>query len=316
MAREVGVSQGSVSGWLNGAVPKMDKIARIAEVLQVTPDRLLFPLKYSAPFDEAETVAELSGADEKKKKLIYNDEVMRRSAHLNDDQMSFVTGARAKLRHARENKGYSLSQMARLLGYSDVGTYIAIEEGRSQMGEKMARKAANLLGLDVSDLMSGSDHPVERGAVTGTFGAVPEIRMTEGMKAKFVPLISLAECGPDMIWTDEGYTGDGVLAIDCTDPKAFAVKLSGDSMQPKYDAGDKAIIFPSCQPFNGDLVLAKLKDEHGGDVMIKLYQASAGNVTLSSYNPAYAPIVWPRSAFAFIYPVDQILHSLRNRNRS
>lgn len=239
----------------------------------------------------------------------------RSAGRTTEDHAPYLTGARAKLRHAREAKGLTQAQMAKQMGYSKVSTYIDIEEGRSQMGEKMARKAADLLGLDVSELMDGSDHPIDRTPSVGTFGAVPDIQMPPGMKAKFVPLISLAECGPDMVWTDDGYNGEGVLAIDCADPKAFAVKLSGDSMQPKYDAGDKAIVFPSAQPYNGDVVLAKLKEEHGGDVMIKLYQSSGGTVTLSSYNPVYKDIVWPRTAFAFIYPVDQILHSLRNRNR-
>lgn len=47
MAKAVGVSQGAVSGWLNGAMPKMDKITSIANVLGIDPDELLNPSKYS-----------------------------------------------------------------------------------------------------------------------------------------------------------------------------------------------------------------------------------------------------------------------------
>jgi SOS-response transcriptional repressor LexA len=186
-----------------------------------------------------------------------------------------------------------------------------IEEGRSQMGEKMAIKAANILGIDVEELMRGSDHLVDRSPSGGTFGAIPDIHLPPGMTAKFVPLLSLAECGPSMTWTDDGYAGEGVLAINCKDPKAFAVKLSGDSMSPKYDAGDTAIIYPSHTPCNGDVVLARLDDQHGGDVMIKLYQKSADTITLSSYNPVYQPMQYPRESFALIYPVAQITKNLR-----
>ncbi|MFZ2279510.1 MAG: LexA family transcriptional regulator [Prosthecobacter sp.] len=228
-----------------------------------------------------------------------------------EDASAYVTGARAKLKTAREAKGMTQAELAKAIGYSDLGIYQNIEDGRSQMGEKMAIKAAKILGIDVSDLMDGSDHLVDRSPSGGTFGAVPDIRLPPGMTAKFVPLLSLAECGPSMTWTDEAYAGEGALVFDCKDPKAFAVKLSGDSMQPKYDAGETAIIYPSFQPRNGDVVLARLDDEHGGDVMVKVYQKSADVVTLSSYNPVYQPMSYPRDSFALIYPVAQITKNLR-----
>ena len=228
-----------------------------------------------------------------------------------EDPAVHVTGARARLRKAREAKGITPEEFAKSIGYSDPGIYRNIEEGRSQMGEKMARKAAKVLGIDVEELMSGSDHLVDRSPSGGTFGAIPDIILPKGMTAKFVPLLSLAECGPSMTWTDDGYAGEGVLAINCKDPKAFAVKLNGDSMSPKYDAGDTAIIYPSHTPCNGDVVLARLDDAHGGDVMIKLYQKSADTITLSSYNPVYQPMTYPRASFALIYPVAQITKNLR-----
>jgi SOS-response transcriptional repressor LexA len=225
-----------------------------------------------------------------------------------------VTGARAKLKAAREAKGMTPKQLAEAVGYS-LGVYQNIEDGRSSMGEKMARKIAKVLDIDVEDLTNGSDHMIDRGPTSGTFGAVPDIGLPPGMTAKYVPLISLAQCGPNMVWTDDGYAGEGVIAFNCKDPKAFAVRLNGDSMQPKYDPGDTAIIYPSFPPANGDVVLARLDESHGGDVMIKLYQSRANDVTLMSYNPIYPPQTWPRSAFACVYPVDQVLKQLRSGNR-
>lgn len=219
-------------------------------------------------------------------------------------------GARFKLRQARQAKGLSASQLAKAVGYS-LSVYQDIEDGRSQMGEKMAKKVAGVLGIEVEELTNGSDHPIDRHPSGGTFGAIPDIKLPPGMTAKYVPLLSLAQCGPDIAWTDDAYAGEGVVAFNCKDPKAFAVRLSGDSMAPKYDAGDTAIIYPSHQPRNGDVVLARLDDAHGADVMVKVYQSSAGNVTLNSYNPVYQPMSWPRSAFAFIFPVAQVTKNLR-----
>ncbi|MBB5033153.1 S24 family peptidase [Prosthecobacter vanneervenii] len=229
------------------------------------------------------------------------------AGHTTEEVASYVTGARGKLRHAREAKGYTPAQMAKRMGYSQVGTYIDIEEGRSQMGEKMARKAAEILDLDVSELMSGSDHPIERGAVVGTFGAVPDIHLPPGMTAKYVPLLAMAQCGPNMAWDDGGYTHQGFLAFNPEDPKAFAVTLAGDSMMPRIEPGDVALIYPSQQPKNGKVVLARLNEDKGGDVLVKVYQANGDTITLSSYNHgAYPPMQFHRGDFAWIYPVAKI----------
>jgi len=219
---------------------------------------------------------------------------------------AYVTGARAKLQEARLAKGMTPAQLAKAIGYSQVSMYLDIEEGRSQMGEKMARKAAKILGIDVSELMDGSDHPVERGAAQGTFGALPDIQLPPGMKAKYVPLLAMAQCGTSMAWDDGGYTGEGFLAFNPQDPKAFAVTLSGDSMIPRIEPGDVALIYPSKPPKNGCVVIARLNEDNGGDVMVKLYQANGERVTLSSYNPAYPPMQYSRADFAWIYPVAKI----------
>lgn len=175
------------------------------------------------------------------------------------------------------------------------------------MSRKMAERVARELKVDIEDLLDGCDEPPSNGTAYGTVGETPDIALPQGMKARFVPLLSMAECGTNVIHLDEGYTHEGFLAFNPEDPKAFAVKLSGDSMQPVYGPGDVAVIYPSHPPRNGKVVIARLLDEHGGDVMFKLYQASLRTgVTLSSYNPAFPPITYGRECFAWIYPVDSV----------
>jgi SOS-response transcriptional repressor LexA len=221
-----------------------------------------------------------------------------------------ATGARAKLKLLREAKGLSQAQLAAASGYS-LGVYQNIEEGLARMSRQQAERVAKALGCDPEELTNGSDHPPSSSGAFGSFGETPDIALPPGMKAKYVPLLAMAECGPLMAWDDGAYTGEGFIVFDSKDPKAFAVKLSGDSMTPKYDSGDVAIVYPSFAPRNGDVVIARLDDDHGADVMFKLYQASADKVTLSSYNTVYPPIVWPRSVFTWIYPVAQVTKTLR-----
>lgn len=226
---------------------------------------------------------------------------------------SHTVTARAKLKAAREAKGLSIAALAKAVGYTP-SVYRDIEEGSSQMGEKMVAKVAKVLGIAPEDLTNGGDHVPERGAIRGTFGTVPQLRMGPGMESsrvKFVPLLSMAQCGTMHSYDDTAYAHDGFIAFDSKDPQAFAVTLAGDSMQPRYDAGDVAVVYPGSTARNGDLVIARLTDKEGGDVMFKVFQAAGEQVKLSSYNPTYQPLEWHRSAFQWVYPVASVTKVFR-----
>lgn len=215
---------------------------------------------------------------------------------------------RDQLRSARLAKGLTVKDLAKKVGYS-IDVYQEIEEGRSQMGEKMAHRVAEALDLPVSSLLGGSDHPADKGIPIGTFGAVPDILLPQGLKAKYVPLLSMAQCGTMRAYSDEIYTHQGFLAFNVTDPKTFAVTLAGESMMPDLKPGDVAIVSPGAPLKNGKPVLAKLNPEHGEDVMLKLYHSSGDQVTLTSVNPAYPPLQFPRSSFEWIYRVTNVNRS-------
>ncbi|WP_397379690.1 helix-turn-helix domain-containing protein [Prosthecobacter sp.] len=222
---------------------------------------------------------------------------------------SYNTGGRAKLKQLREAKGLTPKQLAELVGYS-LGVYQNIEEGHSNMSRKMAEKVAQALGCEVDGLLNGSDHPPANGTHHGTVGETPDLNMPPGQKARFVPLLSMAQCGSMMAYNDDAYDHSGFIAQNPKDSKAFAVTLAGDSMVPDFRPGDTAIIYPSTEPRNGTVVIARLNEDNGGDVMLKLYQKAGNSVTLSSYNPAYPPMTFPRDAFLWIYPVASVTRVL------
>lgn len=218
-------------------------------------------------------------------------------------------GGRARLKAARLAKFPRLKDFCKATGYTEL-IYRQIEDGSSNMSRKMAEKVAKVLGLEVSDLIDGSDHPPANGLHHGTVGETPEIVMPPGQKVRFIPLLSMAQCGGMMAYDDSAYDHSGFIALNPKDGKAFALTLAGDSMVPDIRPGDTAIVYPSFPPRNGCVVIAKLNDENGSDVMLKLYQQSGSTVTLSSYNPAYPPMTFPREAFQWIYPVSSVTRVL------
>lgn len=217
-----------------------------------------------------------------------------------------ITGGRGRLKALRIAAGFTdLGKFARSVGYSPL-IYDQIEDGPSNMSRKMAVKVAEKLGCSVEELLDGSEHVTSNGTHHGTVGETPEIGLPHGSKARYVPLLSMAQCGTMMAYDDSAYDHSGFIAIDPKDGKAFALTLAGDSMSPHIAPGDVAIVYPSKQPRNGCIVIAKLDDDHGGDVMLKLYQQSGDRVILSSYNPAYPPMDWLKRDFRWIYPVASI----------
>ncbi|PTX92783.1 hypothetical protein DB346_22965 [Verrucomicrobia bacterium LW23] len=107
-----------------------------------------------------------------------------------------------------------------------------------------------------------------------------------------------------------------VVPTDMKDESAFAVRLLGDSMEPRLYEGDIAIVTPGVPPANGDIVLGNLKGE---GLLCKILHMRLSSVEarhpvkLSSYNSAYPPMEYSRDDFHWIYPVAQMVRYVRRK---
>ncbi|MBT5752167.1 MAG: helix-turn-helix transcriptional regulator [Rhodospirillaceae bacterium] len=102
-----------------------------------------------------------------------------------------------------------------------------------------------------------------------------------------IPVIGYAQAGQSGFFDDGGYpVGSGwdeIVFPNVNDPTAYALEISGDSMEPLYRDGDTIIISPATDLRRGDRVVAKT---HDGEVMVKeLVRRSAHKVELRSINP-------------------------------
>jgi len=116
-----------------------------------------------------------------------------------------------------------------------------------------------------------------------------------------IPLIGMAQAGGQGFFDDGGYPAgagwDEVELPATTDPNAYALSISGDSMEPAYREGDAIIVSPAAPVRVGDRVVARAAD---GAVMAKiLRRRTASRIELESVNPAFpelkfaaADIIW------------------------
>jgi len=127
--------------------------------------------------------------------------------------------------------------------------------------------------------------------------AMPEARRTRTR----IPLIGLAQAGGSGFFDDGGYPAgagwDEVELPATADPNAYALSISGDSMEPVYRHGDAIVVSPAAPVRVGDRVVARNAE---GEVMAKLLtRRTATRIELTSLNPAFpvrgfaaAEIIW------------------------
>ncbi|MBB5692252.1 helix-turn-helix transcriptional regulator [Roseomonas sp. GCM10028921] len=110
-----------------------------------------------------------------------------------------------------------------------------------------------------------------------------------GRPSRRIPLIGLAQAGSSGYFDDGGYPVGGgwdeISLPEVGDPNAYALEISGDSMEPVFRDGDVIIVSPSAPVRRGDRVVVRTR---GGEVMAKeLMRQSAKRVELASLNPAH-----------------------------
>ena len=197
-------------------------------------------------------------------------------------------------------------EVARKCGIREPDALRRVIHGGYPLRESLAQTLASGLRLDLDRLLSGSDEPrlvgeglyVTAGSQVAAepptdYGAVPR------PQGKAVPLLGVAQAGPGN-WDDGAWSHEAVVFPTVADAKAFAVKVTGDSMSPHYLEGDLVLVYPSHAVRPGGIALV---GTDAGERMIKIYQRAGDQVILSSYNPAYPPLAYPQSQIVWAYPV-------------
>ncbi|MDJ0921000.1 MAG: helix-turn-helix transcriptional regulator [Henriciella sp.] len=138
------------------------------------------------------------------------------------------------------------------------------------------------------------------GASFDEFAALVEGNTSARMTA---PLIGMAQAGSDGFFDDAGFPCDtGWEEVEFPGASraegAYALEISGNSMEPAYREGDRIVVSPTEEVRRGDRVVVKTRK---GEVMAKvLNQRSDTAVELLSLNPEHPPRVLNPADIAWI----------------
>jgi phage repressor protein C with HTH and peptisase S24 domain len=112
------------------------------------------------------------------------------------------------------------------------------------------------------------------------------INADSGPATRAVPLIGFAEAGAGGYFDDGGFpVGEGwdeIAFPAVSDRHAYALEVSGHSMEPAYREGDVILVSPAAPIRRGDRVVVKTRS---GEVMAKeLKRRTAKSIELTSLN--------------------------------
>jgi len=123
--------------------------------------------------------------------------------------------------------------------------------------------------------------------------------------ARSIPLIGMAQAGADGFFDDGGYpvggAWDEVSIPEVGDPHAYALEISGDSMEPVYRDGDMVVVSPGAPTRRGDRVVVRTSR---GEAMAKqLVRRSARRIELRSLNPEHPDYAFDLPQVAWIHRI-------------
>ena len=126
-----------------------------------------------------------------------------------------------------------------------------------------------------------------------------------------VPVMTWASAAQPIPFEDLLNQVEERTQTECKDPNAFAIIIEGDSMEPKFFAGDCVVFARNSEPRSGDVVFARLKD---GRVFFKYYYRcgpEGTRVKLVSENANYSPVEVDRSELDCLFPAWEVKRQLR-----
>ncbi len=109
---------------------------------------------------------------------------------------------------------------------------------------------------------------------------------------RLVPVINKVSAGYPSDFNDLDYpvgiADDYVRCPDLHDPNAFAVRIVGDSMEPKFHEGDIVIFSPTAEVHNGDDCFVRFAMPHE-TAFKRVFFDSDNKVRLQPRNEKYSP---------------------------
>ncbi len=174
------------------------------------------------------------------------------------------------IKQLRSDKGLTQTQLGDSIGVAS-GNISRYESGINAPDFDRLEPLADALGVSVSDLFAMAE--------TGNVETAPEIKGT-------VPLISWVQAGHWNDVIDNLHPGEGerISTTYRVRKHTYALRVRGDSMEPKFPDGAILIVEPDENPEPGAYVIVR---HNGGEATFKQLMLDGNTRYLKPLNPRY-----------------------------
>ncbi|MFH1422552.1 MAG: XRE family transcriptional regulator [Planctomycetota bacterium] len=228
------------------------------------------------------------------------------------------------IKELRLKKGWTLRRLAQEVNKTPA--YLSIIENKKEhVNMPLLENIARALGVTISYFVSDEStewkplSPQQQSSKVGK-DLIEELRVLinkhsgetkQPPQLRRIPLISYTAAGAPTSYESPypvGYADEYIeVSSEIGDPHAFALRIKGDSMEPRFFNGDVVIICPSWQVKENKPVVIKFNDD---EVTCKIFSRFGDTVILSSLNPRHVPRICKQEDIIWIYPVVQVISNL------
>lgn len=221
------------------------------------------------------------------------------------------------LKREREARGLTQDEVAKRMGYTNNSQVAAWERSPNRLPDpENVRKAAEAIGCEPRLLLLGVETDYDR-LRRGADDVDADVIDVSGFKKDDIPVVAEGDASPqpNLFWDNSGVLLSEVedrvtRPREISDPRAYGVRVRGDSMITRLQPGDVAIISPNTPAQDGDEVYAQLLS---GERLLKVAHKITGGWLLESYNRAYPPRQVKRSEIGAMHPILWIRSKRRGR---
>lgn len=211
----------------------------------------------------------------------------------------------AIIRSHRLRLGMTEQQLADRVGVTRAAVQQWEREGGTAPRRTKQADVAAALGISLSELLGTAETgamlptPAPAAHEPSNVAPAPALRAS-----RQIPVVGEVK-GGDHGYLDElqypvGY-GEGTVDFPSSDPMAYALRVRGDSMHPRYRAGEFVVVEPSVEALPGDDVVVALVD--GRKLLKELGWCRDGELQLLSVNNHFGPMTLERAWIASIHLV-------------
>ena len=183
------------------------------------------------------------------------------------------------LKEIRKKAGISQNDLAKKIGVSR-STVSMWEIGASQPDNELLISLSKVLNVSSDELLGNFSQ--KRGKARPRGVRIP----VYGNVAAGVPILAIENFD-----SDDPDDWEEITEQMANDGDYIALRVNGDSMEPKISSGDVVIVRLQPDAENGDIVIARV---NGDEVTCKKIKKGPEGLMLISTNPAYEPMFYSK----------------------